>query len=76
MNYITVVYKFQFATHTFSPCTVANGEARYIICNLSLSSGIYPSKLKIAQVITIYKKSDVKSLDNYKTISILCTFDA
>ena len=43
--------------------------------NLSLSSGIYPSNLKLAKVLPIYKKGDSKSLNNYRPISILSTLN-
>ena len=45
------------------------------ILNLSLSSGIYPSNLKTAKVIPIYKKGDSKSINNYRPISILSTLN-
>ena len=43
--------------------------------NMSLSSGIYPSNLKTAKVLPIYKKGDSKSLNNYRPISILSTLN-
>ena len=43
--------------------------------NLSIYSGIYPSKLKIAKVIPIFKKGDSKSINNYRPISILSTLN-
>ena len=45
------------------------------IFNLSITSGIYPSQLKIAKVIPIFKKGDPKSLNNYRPISILSTIN-
>ena len=45
------------------------------VFNLSISTGLYPSKLKIAKVIPIYKKGDSKSLNNYRPISILSTIN-
>ena len=35
----------------------------------SLRTGIYPDKLKIAKVISLYKKDDNKSFGNYRPIS-------
>ena len=42
-----------------------------LIVNQSLSSGIFPNKLKIAKVIPIFKKDDAHSLNNYRPISLL-----
>jgi len=41
------------------------------IFNLSLQSGIVPSKLKIAKVSPIYKKDDPFQFSNYRPISVL-----
>ena len=41
------------------------------ICNMSMSSGIYPDKLKIAKVIPIYKKGSKSDVSNYRPISVL-----
>ena len=45
------------------------------IFNLSLTSGIYPDKLKIAKVIPIFKKGAPSSVNNYRPISILSTIN-
>ena len=42
-----------------------------LIINQSLSTGIFPSSLKIARVIPLYKKDDKHLLDNYRPISLL-----
>ena len=44
-----------------------------LIVNQSLSSGIFPIKLKIAKVIPIFKKDNVHLLNNYRPISLLPT---
>ena len=42
-----------------------------LIINQSLTTGIFPERLKIAKVIPIYKKDDVKMIGNYRPMSIL-----
>ena len=42
-----------------------------LIINQSLCSGSFPSKLKLAKVIPIFKKNDNKKFDNYRPISLL-----
>ena len=49
--------------------------ALHIIFNLSLTSGVYPHKLKIAKVVPIHKKGDSTSMNNYRPISILSTIN-
>lgn len=45
------------------------------LINKSLSSGIFPSKLKLAKVIPIYKHKGKKSdMNNYRPISLLSSF--
>ena len=41
------------------------------IINLAIDTGVYPSNLKIAKVIPIFKKGDQTSINNYRSISIL-----
>ena len=43
------------------------------ICNLSLSEGIFPDELKLANVIPIFKSGDHETFNNYRPVSILCT---
>ena len=41
------------------------------IINQSLSTGIFPDRLKIPKVIPLFKKGDEHILDNYRPISLL-----
>ena len=41
------------------------------IFNLSLDSGVFPKKMKIAIVIPVYKKNDSLDCNNYRAISLL-----
>ena len=44
------------------------------VCNLSLTEGIFPSELKIAKVIPIYKKGSKDQFSNYRPVSVLSAF--
>ena len=44
------------------------------IFNLSLTTGHVPSQLKQAKIIPIFKSGDQENVDNYRPISLLCTF--
>jgi hypothetical protein len=41
------------------------------ICNLSLRDGTFPTKLKIAKVVPIYKSGAANEVGNYRPISVL-----
>jgi potassium voltage-gated channel Eag-related subfamily H protein 8 len=44
------------------------------IYNTSLESGTFPEKLKIAKVIPIHKKGDIRNINNYRPIATLSVF--
>ena len=44
------------------------------IINLSLSSGVFPDRLKISKIIPVYKSDDASLAQNYRPISILPAF--
>ena len=43
------------------------------ILNLSLSEGLFPDELKIANVVPIYKADHSMQFNNYRPVSLLCT---
>ena len=45
-----------------------------LIANQIIKTGIFPSKLKVAKVLTIFKKGDKHQCENYRPISLLSSF--
>ena len=45
-----------------------------MLINESLKSGVFPSKLKVAKVVPLFKSGDNKSFSNYRPISLLSVF--
>ena len=60
-----------FSTHFIKISSSILVPALTKIFNLSIKTGTYPDKLKIAKVIPIFKKGDPTSVNNYRPISIL-----
>ena len=44
------------------------------ICNRSFATGIFPSELKIANVVPIYESGDEMAFSNYRPVSVLPVF--
>jgi hypothetical protein len=44
------------------------------LCNLMLSSGVFPTRLKFAEIKPLYKKGDRADITNYRPISLLPSF--
>ena len=44
------------------------------IFNLSLNTGIFPDRMKVAKVTPIFKKGEKSSISNYRPISVLPCF--
>ena len=49
-------------------------DALLSIINLSLSSGVFPDRLKISKIIPIFKSDNASLAQNYRPISILPAF--
>jgi len=45
------------------------------LLNISIKSGSYPSKLKIAKIMPIFKSDDESDANNYRPISLLSNFN-
>ena len=45
-----------------------------IIVNLSLSHGIFPNDIKLANIVPVFKNGNTKLFNNYRPISILPAF--
>ena len=43
------------------------------ICNMSLSEGVFPTQLKIASVVPLYKCDDPMLFNHHRPVSLLCT---
>ena len=44
------------------------------ICNMSFSTGVFPTDLKIAKIVPIFKSGDDSSFTNYRPVSLLPQF--
>ena len=42
-----------------------------LVVNQAFNTGVFPSKLKLAKVIPLFKKGDKTSIENYRPISLL-----
>ena len=45
-----------------------------MLTNQVINTSIFPTKLKLAKVIPLYKKGDISSIENYRPISLLSSF--
>ena len=44
------------------------------VCNSSMTLGVFPDRLKIANVISLFKEDNQMCFDNYRPVSLICTF--
>jgi Reverse transcriptase (RNA-dependent DNA polymerase) len=61
----------KISVNTVKQCAPTLTYAITVLFNLSLETGIYPSKLKIAKVIPIHKSGSKENIANYRPISLL-----
>lgn len=64
----------QYNTLLSEKCSAKIAKPLCYIINQSLSTGIFPNRLKLAVVKPIYKKGDIENLNNYRPISLLSPF--
>ena len=57
---------------TLKGVLAAINDSLVYILNLSLSQGLFPDELKIANVVPIYKADDSMQFNNYRPVSLLC----
>jgi exonuclease III len=62
------------STSLIKKCIYSISEPLRHIFNLSLSMGVVPRQFKIAKVVPVFKSGDKSLVDNYRPISLLCSF--
>ena len=62
---------YSFPTHILRSVKHIISQPLSILLNKSLEHGIYPTQLKLAKVIPIYKNDDPSDPSNYRPISLL-----
>ena len=66
---------YSFSTHILRSAEHIISQPLSVLLNKSLEHGIYPTKLKLAKVIPIYKNDDPSDPSNYRPISLLSVFN-
>ena len=64
----------EITTKILKLCTNQTSKPLAFIFNKSISVGIFPERLKYANVISLYKKGVLAVMDNYRPISLLPLF--
>ena len=64
----------EFPPFVGKSCVDAFIEPLTHLINLSLRSGVFPSELKLAKVVPIFKAGDTSAINNYRPISVLSFF--
>ena len=66
---------YSFPTRILRSAEHIISQPLFLLINKSLENGVYPSKVKLAKVIPIYKSDDESDPSNYRPISLLSVFD-
>ena len=64
----------EFPTFVGKICVDSYIEPLTFLINSSLRTGVFPSELKLARVVPIFKAGDSSALTNYRPISVLTFF--
>ena len=64
----------EFPPFVGNSCVDAFIEPLTHLINLSLRSGVFPSELKLAKVVPIFKAGDTSAINNYRPIFVLSFF--
>ena len=64
----------EFPTFVGKLCVDSYIEPLTFLINSSLKTGVFPSELKLARVVPIFKAGDSSALTNYRPISVLTFF--
>ena len=64
----------EFPTFVGKLCVDSYIEPLTFLINYSLKTGVFPSELKLARVVPIFKAGDSSALTNYRPISVLTFF--
>ena len=64
----------EFSTFVGKLCVDSDIEPLTFLINSSLETGVFPSELKLARVVPIFKAGDSSALTNYRPISVLTFF--
>ena len=64
----------EFPTFVGKLCVYSYIEPLTFLINSSLETGVFPSELKLARVVPIFKAGDSSALANYRPISVLTFF--
>ena len=73
LNVQTIHWCEKYFSQILKACAPSFSHTISSLINLSFAKGTFPSRLKKAQVIPLYKKKDSLNKENYRPVSILPT---